>query len=121
MKARTVVGRARYVTPDLIYCWEGERERCEHNKLLMHEETEERRRKKAYFQVWVPETPCLVTIPTNGISQSEPNREMIEFVFQQHLLSFPPMHTFGDSSCKCPPERVPGESYCCGAFSLSLC
>ena len=36
MKARTVVGRgeerARYVTPDLSYYWEGGREKCEDNK-----------------------------------------------------------------------------------------
>ena len=36
MKARTAVGeggrRARYVTPDLSYYWEGAREWCEDNK-----------------------------------------------------------------------------------------
>ena len=48
MKGRTVVGRgrrARYVTPDLSYYWEGRREQCEDNK----NETKKMRKKRLLF------------------------------------------------------------------------
>ena len=51
MKACTVVGReerARYVTPDLSYYWEGEREKCEDNKW------DEEKKKGTWYTVLVP-------------------------------------------------------------------